>query len=62
MKNESLQSIIGAMHKRCDTLFIRLKFSTLGRSNKLLERLIILSSCEYDRVRWIMAWYTQIGS
>ena len=41
--NESLRSIIGATHKRCDKSFIRLVFFPLGRSNRLLERLSILA-------------------
>src|SRR5258708_3777495 len=60
IKNESFRSIMGATHNRCDNSFIRLKFSMLGRSRKLLDRLVILSSCEHDRVRSSTAWYSQI--
>jgi hypothetical protein len=34
VERESIPSIIGATHNRCDKSFIRLRFSTLGRSNK----------------------------
>src|SRR6266498_6121376 len=58
----SVQSIIGATQKRCDKLFIRSRFSTLGRSNKTLDRLSILPPREHDRTCSITAWYSQIGT
>src|SRR5579862_2111616 len=41
---------MGAVHNRCDEWFIRSRISTLSRSNTLLDRLIILSPCEHDRL------------
>src|SRR6266446_7992831 len=50
IKNESFRSIIGAIHNRCDKLFIRWKFLTFSRSNRLLERPAILLPCRYDHL------------
>src|SRR6266545_6069088 len=53
VERESLQSIIGATHNRCDKLFICSGYSALSRSNQPLERLIILSPRgDIDRYRW----------
>ena len=41
IENESVRSIIGAQHNRCDKLFILLCLLTFSRSNRLLDRLII---------------------
>jgi hypothetical protein len=59
---ESYRSIIGATHKRCAKLFIRFRISTLSRSNKLLERLVILARCSHDWLRCATTECSQVGS
>lgn len=58
---QSYRSIIGAMHNRCDKLFIRRKLWWFSRSSALLERRIILSPRENDRLRSIALSHSQIG-
>jgi hypothetical protein len=52
---------MGATHNRCDKSFIRLMFLTFSLSNRLLERPVILSPREHDRLRSIAGWHLQIG-